>query len=191
MGKGRKTLKLLQDISKRKKISVVVFVLLAIWIFIIIYFSLQPPNVSHNQSLAVVKMLKKIDSFFDISHTSMYMKITDFLKDKWFFGLYKSTNMVVRKSAHFGIYFLLGIFATIFGYMYSRKKLIGLFLGIGLSMTVAVLDEYNQGFVERTSSLDDVIIDGVGATIGTLLVIFLLLLFKFFKWLKETFFPVP
>ena len=184
-------MKLLQGVSKSKKICIVVFILLVVWIFIIIHFSLQPPDISHNQSLTVIKILKKINSFFDITHTSIYTKIANFLKGKWFFGLYKSTNMVVRKSAHFGIYFLLGIIATIFGYMYSRKKLIGLFLGIGLSMTVAVLDEYNQGFVERTSSLDDVIIDGVGATIGTLLVIFLLLLFKFFKWLRERFFPVP
>lgn len=151
----------------------------------IFYLSSQPPNISHGQSRMAIKIIRAIDGFFDISDTAICGKITDFLKDKWFFGIYKSTNMLVRKSAHFGIYFLLGAITVGFGYAYTKKMSMGLLLGISLPVVIAALDEYNQGFVGRTSSLDDVLIDGIGALTGSLVGILIILIIKVYSLIRK------
>jgi VanZ family protein len=144
----------------------------------IFYLSSQPPEISYGQSKLAIKIIKGVDDFFDISDTAFYGKVAGFIQAKWFLGFYKSTNFVVRKSAHFGIYLLLGIFASAFAYVYSKKLLMGFLLGISLPITVAVLDEFNQSFVGRLSSLEDVIIDGGGALTGSILFLIIILIIK-------------
>jgi VanZ family protein len=144
----------------------------------IFYLSSQPPEVSYGQSKFAIKIISKVNNFFDISDSALYGKVAGFIQAKWFLGFYKSTNFVVRKSAHFGIYLLFAIFASSFAYIYSRKILMGVLLGISLPITVAVLDEFNQGFVGRLSSLEDVIIDGTGALTGSILFLAVVLIIR-------------
>lgn len=165
----------------KKKTGILLLVILIAWIGVIFYFSSQPPEVSYGQSKIAIKLIYKINEIFDISDTAVYDKFSSFVKNNWIFGFGKSTNIVVRKSAHFGIYLLLGIISAGFAYNYSRKKLMGLLLGISLPVTIAVLDEYNQGLVGRTSSLTDVIIDGAGAFTGSVIVISFVVLYNLVK----------
>jgi VanZ family protein len=161
----------------KKKAGLILFIVLLIWVGVIFYFSSQPPAASYSQSKMAIKIIYKINDLFDISQTRFYERISTLVKDNWPFGFEGSTNMIVRKSAHFGIYFLLGIVSASFSYVYSRKKLTSFLLGVSLPVTVAVLDEYNQGLVGRSSSLNDVIIDGAGAFTGSLLTIIFIVIF--------------
>ncbi|ATW28413.1 hypothetical protein DCMF_06550 [Candidatus Formimonas warabiya] len=151
----------------------ILFLLFIGWTGMIFYFSSQPPERSYSQSGMTVKMLRTVNDLFDITDTHLYGKLEHVLKNTWPFSKYQSTNAVVRKSAHFGMYFLLGMLSAAFGYLYAKKMLIGFLLGVSLPVVIAVLDEFNQEFVGRTSSLNDVIIDGTGALTGTLIIIFL------------------
>lgn len=174
----------------RKNIGITLFFMLAVWIVIIFYFSSQPPSISHGQSTMVVRLMRRVNEIFDITHTAFYQKAESFIKDVLLMGRYKSTNAVVRKSAHFGIYFILGMLCSSFGYVYAKKVLMAFLLGISLPVTVAVLDEFNQGFVGRTSTLNDVIIDGAGAFTGTMVMMLFLMIVKIIKGLgykKATF----
>ncbi|HHT62411.1 MAG TPA: VanZ family protein [Clostridia bacterium] len=148
---------------------------------VIFYFSSQPPGVSNSQSGKAVKIIQAVNDAFDITDTNLYAKIESKVKNIGFISRYKTPNAVVRKSAHFGIYFLMGMISACFGYFYARKILIGFLLGISLPVTIAVLDEYNQSFVGRGDSLNDVIIDGAGAFAGSLTVVILILIFKVIK----------
>lgn len=167
----------------RKKVGIILFCILALWTAIIFYFSSQPPSISHGQSTRVVRLIRRVNEVFDITPTAFYQKAESFVKDVLLMGRYKSTNAVVRKSAHFGIYFVLGMICSSFGYVYSKKILIGFLLGISLPVTVAVLDEFNQSFVGRSSSLNDVLIDGTGAFAGTVVIMLMIVIGKGIKGL--------
>ncbi|NLD47091.1 MAG: VanZ family protein [Clostridiaceae bacterium] len=162
---------------RKKKTVIILLVALIAWVGVIFYFSSQPPAESYSQSKLAIKIILKINDIFDISDTVFYESVSNFVKNNLLFGLGKSANIVVRKSAHFGIYLLLGILTTCLGYAYSRKKLTGFLLGVCFPVTIAVLDEYNQGIVGRSSSLSDVIIDGAGASTGSLIAIIFIILY--------------
>ncbi|MGI6728272.1 MAG: VanZ family protein [Anaerovoracaceae bacterium] len=165
----------------KKKLGMIIFILLLLWIGVIFYYSSQPPGISNNQSKMAVNKISIVNEVLGFTDTKIYTKVESIVKDKWSFKQEKSPNAVVRKSAHFGIYFLLGIITASFGYVYSKKIFMAFLLGISLPVTIAVLDEYNQGLVGRTSSLNDVIIDGTGAFAGTLVVVLIILLFVLLK----------
>ena len=166
------------DTRMKSRIIGIIFTLLVLWIGLIFYFSSQPSQNSYAQSGMVITAVKKLDDLFDISHTKIYKSLESLLRDKLFRGRYQSTSAFVRKSAHFGIYFILGIMSSMFGYLYTKKLLITFLLGSSLPILIAVLDELNQSFVGRTSSLEDVILDGAGALMGTILVILIILMVK-------------
>ncbi len=158
--------------------KLVLFLLLILWVAVILYFSSQSPGTSDSQSRAAVKVIKAINDVFDISDTAFYERVAGFFRDTRLFEPYTTPHAVVRKGAHFGIYFLLGAIAAGFGYVYSRKIFIGFLLGVCLPVTVAVADEFNQGLVGRRSSLDDVVIDGVGALTGSVLAVLVIVLVR-------------
>lgn len=141
---------------------------IVIWIGVIFYFSSQPSVESHEQSGQVVGLYEKANAIFDFSDSKFFNKIETIIFEHILDNKYKTTDAKVRKSAHFGIYFILGIASTGFAYVYSKKWLIAVLLGISLPTTVAVLDEFNQGMIDRTSSLNDVVLDMSGATFGML-----------------------
>ncbi|GAB1476010.1 VanZ family protein [Bacillota bacterium] len=177
MGIYIKRLKAERDILNmtKKKTGIILLIVLIAWVGVIFYFSSQPPAESYSQSKLAIKVIYKINDFFDISDTGFYEKISAFIKNNLLLGFGKSANIVVRKSAHFGIYLLLGLFTTALGYVYSKKRWVGLLLGVSFPVTIAVLDEYNQGLVGRSSSLSDVIIDGAGAFTGSLIAMLFIL----------------
>lgn len=73
----------------------------------------------------------------------------------------------VRKSAHFFIYLLLGIFIVSFlnEFSISTKRLV--LLAIFLSFLYACSDEIHQLFVPgRSGQISDVLLDTLGASVG-------------------------
>jgi len=156
------------------------FGLLILWIVVIFYSSSELPNVSHRQSNRVVTIIKSKD-VFNITNTVLYTKLESGVRGLWLMNSYRTINAVVRKRAHVGIYLVLGVICSSFAYLYSKKLLMSFLLGVSLPVTIAVLDEFNQGFVGRTSSLNDVIIDGFGALIGTLGGLTIIILIRIIK----------
>ncbi len=78
----------------------------------------------------------------------------------------QTLSYFVRKVAHFTEYFILGVllFLTfrVFNVSLQNQGIYSLFL----VLLCAVLDEYLQLFVSRTSSVSDVVLDFCGGLIG-------------------------
>ncbi|WP_233185662.1 VanZ family protein [Thermotoga sp. SG1] len=72
----------------------------------------------------------------------------------------------MRKFAHFGLYFIMGVLSFVLSYSYIEKYVFSILMGVSFPTLIAVLDEYNQSFHNRGSSLYDVIIDMNGAMFG-------------------------
>ena len=119
---------------------------------LIFYFSHQPVIISNDLSTDVTERI--------IATVEMVAPIRD--------GVPIDTiNHIVRKSAHFFIYFFLGIFVLIAlkksgvnGYRSAR-------LAFFFCMAYAVTDETHQFFVSgRGAQVKDVLIDSTGAATG-------------------------
>lgn len=92
--------------------------------------------------------------------------------------LYKTVHYIVRKSAHFFEYAILSMLAFWmfkgFSFAFGNQVIYTLFM----ILSVAVLDEYFQSFVMRTSSVSDVLIDFSGGVFGIMLLTGLCWIFK-------------
>lgn len=76
-------------------------------------------------------------------------------------------NHILRKIAHFSLYFLLAsiimVFGRVNGWSWRKALYISLFIAIGY----AIIDETHQWFVDgRGASVRDVAIDSAGAMLG-------------------------
>jgi len=140
--------------------------LISIWVGLVFYFSSQPPDVSGRQSRTVYVVLKRLDSVLDFTQTEWYRNLRSFLEKWWFPEKKPSGEDLVRKSAHFGLYFIMGVLSFVLSYSHVKKYVFSLLMGISFPTLIAVLDEYNQSFHNRGSSLYDVIIDMNGAMFG-------------------------
>ncbi len=78
-----------------------------------------------------------------------------------------SFHVVVRKMAHFGLFFLLGLGLMGLFYKFSLKR--GIPMTVALSVAVAAANEYHQLLGgTRTASIKDVCLDSGGAIAGCL-----------------------
>ncbi len=74
---------------------------------------------------------------------------------------------LVRKSAHFIEYFVLGIECALLAYHAKRKFTIpGAIYSAAFCLLVADMDEFIQSFTDRGSSVGDVLLDLCGAIVG-------------------------
>ena len=87
--------------------------------------------------------------------------------------LREKLTFIVRKSAHFSIYAVLGILILLLLYEYGIVKKKALFISTVLSMLYACSDEIHQSFVSgRSGEIRDVLIDTCGALTGCIMVLF-------------------
>ncbi|MBC8544602.1 VanZ family protein [Bianquea renquensis] len=135
---------------KGKVRAVISWAAVLIWMVVIFLFSAQNGAQSGDLSGS---LLEKILAFFHFSTEQ-----TDF----W--------EMILRKGAHFGVYFILAILLAVA----FRASGVSLRKGIGLALLLsaayAVTDEVHQYFVPgRAMRAFDVFIDTCGAATGLLL----------------------
>lgn len=122
---------------------------------IIFFFSNQNANKSINLSDEVARKTVEIKS--EVIKT----EITEREKENFV----ASTRILIRKSAHFIIYFILGILLYLTFKSYNVKHLV--LYSIFICFLYACSDEVHQLFVsERTAKVLDVFIDTCGATLG-------------------------
>lgn len=140
---------------KRKK-AILFWTLLVLWAGVIFFFSAQPDTVSSQQS-----------GFFTHILEDAVIRISGSVKEGK--ALYAQLDHLVRKSAHFMVYFILGVF-TQRAYWYSerrRRPARALALAFVTCALYAMLDEFHQYFVPgRTMRLSDMLLDSIGALCG-------------------------
>lgn len=123
-----------------KKLSIILVVL---WMILIFTFSNQPGNISTKQSDIVVSKVSKI------------IKIDDL----------KYITLVVRKTAHFILYVILGILIINMLHYYQIKDIV--ILSILICILYACSDEIHQLFITgRSGEIKDVFIDSIGSILG-------------------------
>ena len=133
----------------------------------IFYFSAQPATKSTKTSNGITKKI--------VSAVTKNKKITPkkkkALEQKW--------EKIVRKTAHFSLFALLGICAYISASLTFIKKgncyvLKNALISLAFYILYAISDEVHQKFVQgRSCELTDVLIDTSGSIAGILLVIFI------------------
>lgn len=83
--------------------------------------------------------------------------------------LYKKVTIIVRKSAHFFLYFVLGIFSLPVFFSVKQMKRTRLF-SISFCVLYAISDELHQFFVPgRSCEVADVLLDSMAAFLSILL----------------------
>ncbi|MGF7186657.1 VanZ family protein [Desulfitispora alkaliphila] len=83
----------------------------------------------------------------------------------------------LRKMAHVIVFFVITIALFFLLYQYIRSSALAVLLAFIGGFLLAVLDEYHQSLVDgRVGSAMDVVIDMIGVTLATLLIIFSLIL---------------
>ena len=125
---------------------------------VIYYFSAQTGEISSNVSLSVTKKVVTEEKTSDLSGQDAKKKID-------------SAEAIIRKTAHFLVYTVLGfcVFMTMYYSGKMNKKYILFTISIVFCIIYASSDEIHQLFVcERSGELRDVLIDSSGAFIGSL-----------------------
>lgn len=138
-----------------------------IWMAMIFWFSSQPGEISSNQSNSALHYLKIIDNRFNISENKYVDKGIKFFRDD--LGLMKQYNKeyIIRKIAHFSLYFGLSSVLMLFGYVFTKSITLSGLFGFITSVIYAYYDEIHQlDVLGRAGSLKDVGIDSIGAFFG-------------------------
>jgi VanZ family protein len=145
----------LEDRLKMDK-KIIWWFLTALWCVAIFYQSNKPAELSDMDSLYIVELINNL------------------LKTIFGAEIVSISNFIVRKSAHFIEYMVLGI---LFFISYYNGKLKNVFLISFLSgLAYSVSDELHQIFVPgRTAKIIDVGVDSTGIITGLCLITFFIL----------------
>ena len=129
--------------------------LLIIWMIVIFMFSNQNATKSESTSDKVASTI------IDTVEVVTKEEITEDKKEI----LIEDTKFVVRKTAHFTLYFILGLLAYLTLKSYSIKKIV--IFSILFCFLYACSDEIHQMFLDgRTGKILDVFIDTIGSVVG-------------------------
>lgn len=140
-------------------------VLILIWMILIFSFSNQ--NGDESQSTSDIITDRIVEIVIKINSNIEYENIKD------------GISFIIRKIAHFSIYFIGGILAFNFADTFSIKNKYKIVISIVFVCLYAISDELHQLFIsERSAQVRDVLIDSAGAIIAT----FVTNKFKEEKW---------
>ncbi len=143
----------------------IIWVLTFFWMGLIFFFSHQPADVSLRTSGTV---LWKVDL---ISQENI-----DTTEDRNVLKLQR----LIRKWAHFIVYFTLGVLVTLSVASYKYLSIKGYFMAWAFCSFYGLTDEIHQYFIPgRGAMVYDVILDSMGSLAGVLVA---MLLFEFLRW---------
>ncbi|MBQ6051783.1 MAG: VanZ family protein [Clostridia bacterium] len=130
--------------TKKQIILAILFALAAIIITVIILFSMQSGTDSNAESGIIAKLVRPIiDPEGKMTETEL--------------------QYIVRKTAHFTEYFILGAVLSAIALIIAEKfPTPWIFMSLFFTLLTAVTDEFIQSFVERTSLVSDVVLDFYG-----------------------------
>lgn len=141
-------------VSNRKRILYGIFVI--IWMILVFSFSSQNGDESQSTSDIitdrVVEVITKINTNVEYESTR------------------ECISFIIRKLAHFSIYFIGGILIFNFINTFSIKPKYIILLSIVFGVLYAISDEFHQFFIaERSAQIKDVLIDSLGGIIAIFL----------------------
>lgn len=137
------------------------------YIVFILSNSLKPASVSGPDSQGIVDI---INNFFKSINADINL-----------------TNHVLRKTAHFAEFFLLGVITSSTFRVFTKKPYKNLFTILFIGLATAVADETVQLFAEgRGSQVSDVLLDFSGVLTGTALALGFFILLAKHKGKKKT-----
>lgn len=141
--------------AKDNKIfKICMVVLTAGYIVFILSNSLKPASVSGPDSQSIVDV---INGFFKSINIDMDL-----------------TNHILRKTAHFAEFFLLGVITSSTFRVFTKTPYKNIFTILFIGLATAVSDETVQLFVEgRGSQVSDILLDFSGVLTGTVLTLLL------------------
>ncbi|WP_427337976.1 VanZ family protein [Caloranaerobacter sp. DY30410] len=142
---------------KNKIIIILSWTVVLLWLVLIFYFSSQPAVESDRLSKKVTQVI--IENVGRLVPLDIESSTTTDLVSKF--------NRIVRKFAHFGIYFVLGIL-VMNGFRASGIRDFRAFIfSLIFCILYAASDEVHQIFVPgRGAQVLDVLIDSLGAFVG-------------------------
>ncbi len=150
--------------NKKTIIFIILIVLAAATAIFIFSNSLQSGEMSMAESASVIEWLRPI---IDPAGRLSLEKL----------------QFIVRKTAHFAEYFLLGLEFSVITLMISKKIFTPwLFMPLFSTLFTAVIDEFIQSFTGRTSLLSDVLLDFFG---GVCVFVFYICIYALFSALKK------
>lgn len=155
--------------NNRRLLTYILLVLLVVWIGVIFFFSSETPERSTQRSGYVYKLLRKLNTVLDFSRTEAFRKVVMVFKRLFIGTAGAGPDEFIRSSAHFGFYAIFGFVTALFFWLLKRDVLVSFLLGVSLPSVVAILDEYNQAFHRRQSTVVDAFVDLMGAISGTIL----------------------
>ena len=140
-----------------KKIKVISVIITLAVMALIFFFSSQNAEQSSEVSSGIAD--KIIDVITMVVGNDKNDSVRDFI------------HYITRKAAHFTMYFVLGVSAANTLSQFMKKRSINLlFLSVAFCVLYALSDEFHQYFVPgRSAMLTDVLIDGSGAFLGSVL----------------------
>lgn len=127
--------------------------LVLIWMSIIFYLSHQPATQSDSLSMGIVDRI--------INTIEPIIKDTDIHT--------VNLNYIIRKTAHFGAYLILGILVVNAISKSQRLNIKWIIISIIICLAYAISDEIHQGFIPgRGPSVSDVLLDTLGSITGVI-----------------------
>jgi|SRR5699024_1318146 len=148
----------MRHLTNRKDIA---FILTISWMVLIFYLSHQPASTSSKLSGSFVQVLFEIVSLFPIVIEG------------------DTVHFIVRKSAHFMAYFILGILIMHTVRLFSRLSIFSIVNGFFITVLYAASDEFHQTFIPgRSGEIRDVLIDSAGSLTGILTYVVAVLLYN-------------
>lgn len=153
----------MENLKRDKKMQIIKFVLVLIWMIIVFSFSNQPGTESSNTSSEFTEKIINIITFsFNLTQDEKIKVIT-------------KIEPIVRKLAHYSLYTIGGILIINFVNTYKLKVSKKVLISIMIGAIYAGTDEFHQYFiVGRKASLTDVGIDTLGVITGVCMFLCLL-----------------
>jgi len=140
--------------------------LLVVWIWVIFSFSSHDATVSSELSGSVLNTVVGLIEIFEPDFSNRF-DLSGF-------------HRFLRSGAHFYLYFFLGVFSFNAFHIFFKDWFRLSVDAILFSLVVGIFDEIYQSFIPgRAMMLEDILIDGLGAFFGVLLIA--LIQFKFKK----------
>ncbi len=123
-----------------------------IWMSLIFYLSHQTGNSSSGFSDKIVDFM--IDIFIkNFDNMSSLEKIE----------IHDNFSFIIRKSAHYTEYFILGILLILTVKSFFKKEVLIYIISSSFGIVYAISDEFHQSFIDsRTPAIKDVFIDSMG-----------------------------
>ena len=145
-----------------KKQRIICGILLLIWMTVIFIMSAQPAKESSQLSGGIVtKVISAVCVDFDDLSPSHQTAITD------------TVTFIVRKSAHFSEYFILGVLCFLVANTFKKRKFyVRIVSAVIFAVVYAASDEIHQYFVPgRACRFGDICIDTAGSVLAIVLLV--------------------